>query len=61
MGAKNKKVPSDPETYEIEDGKLFLFFNGTMKGKKINTLKPWNKKQKKLEPKADKNWTKHHN
>jgi YHS domain-containing protein len=53
LGAKGKKVSIDPETFEIRDGKLYLFYNswGT------NTLKLWKKENpEKLKEKADKHW-----
>lgn len=53
MGEKGKKVTIDPETYEIREGKLYLFYNswGT------NTLKLWLKENPiKLRAKAVKNW-----
>lgn len=55
MGAKGKKVSIDPETFEIRDGNLYLFYNswGT------NTFKSWIEKgPEKLMLKADKNWGK---
>lgn len=55
MGAKNNKVSIDPETYEIREGKLYLFYNswGT------NTLKSWkNEGPEKLKQQADSNWEK---
>ncbi|WP_452227422.1 YHS domain-containing (seleno)protein [Lacinutrix cladophorae] len=55
IGAKSKKVSIDPETYEIRDGKLYLFYNswGT------NTLDLWLAEEPtKLQQKADKNWEK---
>ena len=57
MGAKGRKISSDPRTYKIIDGDLYLFFNGKMKDKKVNTKKYWEKKEAKLMPKADKNWS----
>ena len=48
-----KKVSIDPETFEIRNGKLYLFYNawGTI------TLELWQKeKVKGLLEKADKNW-----
>ncbi len=51
--AKGKKVSIDPKTFEIRDGKLYLFYNswGT------NTLKKWLKEgANTLKIKADKNW-----
>lgn len=55
IGAKAKKVSIDPETFEIRDGKLYLFYNswGT------NTLTLWNEEGAVgLKNKADKNWEK---
>lgn len=55
IGAKAKKVSINPETFEIRDGKLYLFYNswGT------NTLSLWNKEgAEQLKAKADKNWQK---
>jgi len=53
IALKSKKVGINPETFEIRDGKLYLFYNswGT------NTLKLWKKNiLKGLQKKADKNW-----
>ena len=48
-----KKVDVDPETFEIRDGKLYLFYNSWGN----NTLKTWKKNNVKgLQTKADKNW-----
>jgi len=58
LGAKGKKVSIDPETFEIRDGKLYLFYNswGT------NTLKLWKKEDpEKLKKNADKHWKNIHN
>ena len=55
MGKKGEKVNIDPETYEIRDGKLYLFYNswGT------NTFNLWLKEgPEKLKKKADINWGK---
>jgi YHS domain-containing protein len=54
MGVKGEKVPVDPETFKISDGKLFLFYNRFFN----NTLKLWNKEEKALHDKADANWSK---
>ncbi|WP_313791537.1 YHS domain-containing (seleno)protein [Lacinutrix neustonica] len=53
IAEKAKKVSIDAETFEIRDGKLYLFYNswGT------NTLKLWKKEDVKgLQQKADQNW-----
>ena len=53
IAVKSKKVGIDPETFEIRDNKLYLFYNswGT------NTLELWKKENVKgLQEKADKNW-----
>lgn len=52
MGNTGEKVEIDPETYKIVDGKLYLFYNAYFK----NTLPKWNKDEKNLKTKADKNW-----
>ena len=58
MGAKAMKVPSNPETYEVVDGKLFLFFNDMYEGKPMNTKMMWDKDQEKMHKMADANWKK---
>lgn len=53
IALKSKKVSIDPETFEIRDGKLYLFYNswGT------NTLELWKKENVKgLQKKGDLNW-----
>ncbi len=51
--AKGKKVDIDPETFEIRDGKLYLFYNSWGS----NTLKKWIKEgPNTLKVTADKNW-----
>ena len=55
MGVKGSKVPVNPETFEIRDGKLYLFYN---RGS-TNTLSLWTKEgAEQLKVKADKNWKK---
>lgn len=55
VAINGKKVNVDPETYEIRDDKLYLFYN---KGKN-NTLEFWlNESPEVLRQKADKNWEK---
>lgn len=53
VAVKGKKVSINPNTFEIRDGKLYLFYNswGT------NTLKSWeDESPQDLQVKADKNW-----
>ena len=55
IGLKGKKVAINPKTFEIRDGKLYLFYNawGT------NTLELWQKEgAEKLQKQADVNWGK---
>lgn len=48
-----KKVDINPKTFEVRDGKLYLFYNSWGN----NTLKKWLKKDVKgLQTKADSNW-----
>lgn len=54
MGAKGEKVTVDPETFEIRDGKLYLFYNAFF----TNTLKDWLEEPEALRKKADVNWEK---
>jgi len=55
VGARNKKVTPDPETFEIRDGKLFVFY----KSWRRNTFNLWKEQgPAKLKAKADKNWEK---
>lgn len=54
MGATGEKVPVDPETYKITDGRLYLFYNRLF----TNTLPKWNQDERALARKADTNWMK---
>jgi YHS domain-containing protein len=54
MGDSGEKVKIDPETYKIQGGKLYLFYNFWGN----NTLKDWNKNEKVLMTKGDANWAK---
>ena len=54
IGKNGDKVSINPKTFEIRDGKLYLFYNawGT------NTLELWQEEgAEKLRDQADKNWT----
>ncbi|WP_299211374.1 YHS domain-containing (seleno)protein [uncultured Dokdonia sp.] len=55
LATNGKKVDADPETFEIRDGKLYMFYNSWGK----NTLKNWKKEgPTALRLKADTNWEK---
>ncbi len=57
MAMKGVKVPTDPKTFKIRDGKLYLFFNDYYEGKPFNTIIPWNGNESDLLSKADDNWS----
>lgn len=55
VGAKNIKKATDPESFEIRDGKLYLFYTSFFGDK----IEDWQEGDtKKLQQKADKNWQK---
>jgi YHS domain-containing protein len=56
VGAKNTKFPINPETFDIVDEKLYLFFNGPFNGSDFNTLEPWNADEANLLKAANTNW-----
>ena len=56
MGMKNATVPSDPETFKIVNGELYVFFNDLYEGQKFNTIIPWNGDEANIHKMADKNW-----
>ena len=58
VAEKGKKVPVNPMTYKIIDGKLYLFFNGDFNGKQFNTLNEWNKNQDQLLSELPAKWSK---
>lgn len=53
IGKNAEKVSIDPKTFEIRDGKLYLFYNSWGN----NTLESWTKEgAAQLKTSADKNW-----
>ena len=58
VGKKNAKVPSNPQTFKLYEGKLYLFFNDDYEGKRMNTIIPWNNHEKEMKKMADNNWEK---
>ncbi|MEM9000782.1 MAG: YHS domain-containing (seleno)protein [Bacteroidota bacterium] len=55
IAVSGKKVSINPETYEIHDHQLYLFYNSG----KTNTLEAWTKESPEvLRAKADTNWEK---
>lgn len=58
VGKKNAKVPSNPQTFKLYEGKLYLFFNDDYEGKRMNTIIPWNNHEKEMKKMADTNWEK---
>lgn len=54
LGKNNEKYAIDPETYEIKDDKLYLFYNAWG----VNTLTKWKEENtEELRKKANKNWS----
>ncbi|WP_338767856.1 YHS domain-containing (seleno)protein [Bernardetia sp. ABR2-2B] len=53
MGAKNEKVPMDPQNYKIVDGDLHLFYKDLV----TDTQVPWNEDEKNIKQKANENWS----
>lgn len=52
----NQKVPVDPETFRIDDGKLYVFFNDYYEGSPFNTIVPWLQNEVEMEKMATENW-----
>ena len=52
----NKKVPVNPVTFRIDDGKLYLFYNDFWEGKPFNTIVPWLNNEAEMEIMAADNW-----
>ena len=57
VGMKNATVPTNPETFKIYNGKLYLFFNDLYEGQKFNTIIPWNGDEANIKEMADTNWS----
>lgn len=56
VAAKDSKFPINPETFDLVDGKLYLFYNGDFNGKPFNTSLLWKQETVKLRAAADKKW-----
>lgn len=56
VGKMNQKVPVDPQTFRIDDGKLYLFYNDFWEGKPFNTIVPWLNNESEMEKQAAQNW-----
>jgi hypothetical protein len=54
IGTHSKKVKIDPESYTIEEGKLYLFYKGAFN----DTREKWLDNHEALKPKAHSNWKK---
>ncbi len=54
MGATGEKVEIDPATFEVRQGRLYLFYHTFFN----NTLPKWQKDEPNLQKKADQSWTK---
>jgi YHS domain-containing protein len=52
----NKKVTVNPETFRIDDGKLYLFYNDFWEGKPFNTIVPWLNNEAEMQKMAETNW-----
>ena len=58
VAMKAGNVPSDPQTFKIRDGKLYLFYNDFYEGKPFNAIVPWNGKESEMISQAEANWKK---
>ena len=56
MGKMGKKVPVDPQTFRVDDGKLYLFYNDFWDDKPFNTIIPWINNEAELQKQAEDNW-----
>jgi len=56
VAAKQAKVPANPKTFRIQDGRLLLFFNGPFEGQVVDTSKFWDKDPVGMLRDADAHW-----
>ncbi len=56
VAEKSATFPINPETFDIVDGKLYLFFNGPFNGNDFNTREPWEADQARLLKQANTHW-----
>ena len=56
VAAQDTKFPINPETYDIVDGQLYLFFNGPFDGTPFNAIEPWNVETTALRKTAHEKW-----
>lgn len=52
----NQKVPVDPQTFRVDDGKLYLFYNDYWEGKPFNTIVPYLSNEAEMDKLAKENW-----
>jgi len=52
----NQKVPVNPETFRVDDGKLYLFYNDFWEGKPFNTIVPYLNNEESMDKMAKENW-----
>ena len=58
VGEKQAKFPINPETFDVIDGKLYLFFNGDFNGEPFNTFPDWSARTSELKKAAHTHWPK---
>lgn len=56
IGAKATKFPVNPETFDIVDGKLYLFYNGPTEEGDFNAKELWNVETTTLKTAAHEKW-----
>ncbi len=57
MGKSGEKIEINPKSYEVKEGKLYLFYRTLLS----NTLKDWKEDPENLKKKADANWIRYKN